>query len=79
MATHYTERRRDEAVKHRVSNDRCGTLRMKYLSYINNNRFSGLEVACRPLVPKFAGSNPVEAVGFFRTKQPSARLPSEGK
>jgi hypothetical protein len=25
-----------------------------------------LEVACRPLVPKFAGSNPAEAVGFFR-------------
>ena len=32
-----------------------------------------------PLVPKFAGSNPAEAVGFFRTKKFSARLPSEGK
>ena len=25
----------------------------------------GLEVACWPLVPKFGGSNPAEAVGFF--------------
>ena len=31
--------------------------------------FGGLEVACWPLVPKFAGSNPVEAVGFFRAKK----------
>ena len=31
------------------------------------------------LVPKFAGSNPAEAVGFFRAKKSSARLPSEGK
>jgi hypothetical protein len=27
----------------------------------------------------FAGSNPAEAVGFFRAKKSSARLPSEGK
>jgi hypothetical protein len=27
--------------------------------------FNGLEVACWPLVPKIAGSNPAEAVGFF--------------
>jgi hypothetical protein len=27
--------------------------------------FGGLEVAYWPLVPKFAGSNPAEAVGFF--------------
>ena len=32
--------------------------------------FGGLEVACWPLVPKFAGSNPAEAVGFFRGKNP---------
>ena len=36
----------------------------------------GLGVACWPLVPKFAGSNPAEAVGFL--KKFSARLPSEG-
>ena len=41
--------------------------------------FGGLEVACWPLVPKFAGSNPAEALGFFRAKESSARLPSEGK
>ena len=34
---------------------------------------------CWPLVPKFAGSNPAEAVGFLRAKKSSARLPSEGK
>ena len=27
--------------------------------------FGGLEVACRPLVPKFAGSHPAKAVGFL--------------
>ena len=31
--------------------------------------FGGLEVACWPLVPKFADSNPAEAVGFFRAKK----------
>jgi len=41
--------------------------------------FGGLEVACWPLVPKFAGSNPAEAVGFLGAKKSSARLPSEGK
>ena len=28
--------------------------------------YGGLEVACWSLVPKFAGSNPTEAVGFFQ-------------
>ena len=41
--------------------------------------FGGLEVACWPLVPKFAGSNPAEAVGFLRAKKSSARLLPEGK
>ena len=31
--------------------------------------FGGLVVACWPLVPKFAGSNPAEAVGFLRAKK----------
>jgi hypothetical protein len=30
--------------------------------------FGGLGIACWPLVPKFAGSNPAEAVGFLRAK-----------
>jgi len=44
-----------------------------------NGGFGGLAVACWPLVPKFAGSNPAEAVGFLGRKKSSARLPSEGK
>jgi hypothetical protein len=34
--------------------------------------FGGLGVVCWPLVPKFTGSNPAEAVGFFRAKKSSA-------
>ena len=45
----------------------------------NASGFGGLEVACWPLIPKFVGSNPAEAVRFFRAKKSSARLPSEGK
>ena len=48
-------------------------------TYHLNIGFSGLGVACWPLVPKFAGSNPAEAVGFLGRKKSSARLPSEGK
>ena len=47
--------------------------------FVVHSGFGGLDVACWPLVPKFAGSNPAEAVGFFRAKKSSARLPSEGK
>jgi predicted Zn-ribbon and HTH transcriptional regulator len=36
-----------------------------------------LRVLCWPLVPKFAGSNPAEAVGFFSGEKSSACLPSE--
>ena len=28
--------------------------------------FGGTEVACWPLIPKFAGSNPAEAIGFLK-------------
>ena len=48
-----------------------------YLEY--ESGFGGLGVACWLLVPKFAGSNPAEAVGFFRVKKSSSRLPSDGK
>jgi hypothetical protein len=41
--------------------------------------FGDLEDACWPLVPKFAGSNPAEAVGFFRAKKSPAHLSLEGK
>jgi hypothetical protein len=50
---------------------------MKIKLYISG--FGGIGAACWPLVPKFAGSNPTEAVGFLRAKKSSARLPSEGK
>ena len=32
--------------------------------------FGGLGVACWPLVPKFAGSNPAETFGFLGRKNP---------
>ena len=42
--------------------------------------FGGLGVACWPLVPKFAGSNPAQAVGFLRAKNPQhAFLPRGSK
>jgi hypothetical protein len=34
------------------------------VSMVGVSGFGGLEVACWPLVPKFAGSHPVEAVDF---------------
>jgi hypothetical protein len=43
----------------------------KCLTLISRCRgFGGLEVACWPLVPKFAGSHPAEAVGFLGGKTP---------
>ena len=50
----------------------------EYFIYLGSG-FGGLEVACWSLVPKFAGSNPAETVGFFRAKKSSVRIPSEGK
>ena len=32
--------------------------------------FGGLGVVCWPVVPKFAGSNPAEAVGFLGRRNP---------
>ena len=49
-----------------------------YGTYVSSG-FGGLGVACWPLVPKFASSNPAEAVGFLGRKKSSTRLPSEGK
>jgi hypothetical protein len=42
----------------------------KCYRYAVGGGFGGLEVACWPLVLKFAGSNPAEAVGFFGRKNP---------
>ena len=38
------------------------------LPYYDHSGFGGLGVVCWPLVPKFAGSNPAEAVGFLGRK-----------
>ena len=59
-----------------ITNDNRKSLKYHLPVY---SGFGGLGVACWPLVPKFAGSNPTEAVGFFRAKKSSARLPSEGR
>ena len=63
----------DHGLHYRIGTDLCN------LDYITESGFGGLGVACWPLVPKFAGSNPAEFVGFLRAKNSSARLPSEGK
>ena len=47
----------------------CTFAILKYCKTNLLSGFGGLEVACWPLVPKFAGSNPAEAVGFFRAKK----------
>jgi hypothetical protein len=54
-----------------------GLAKMTEITYQVEIKYLG--VACWPLVPKFAGSNSAEAVGFLRAKKSSARLPSEGK
>ena len=58
----------------------CNSFNMEWIFvWYHKCGFGGLGVACWPLVPKFAGSNPAEAVGFLRAKKSSAPLPSEGK
>jgi len=47
---------------------------MLYFAY-KRNVFGCLGVACWPLVPKFAGSNPAEAVGFLGRKNPQHAFP----
>jgi hypothetical protein len=39
--------------------------------------FGGLEVTCWPLVPKFEGSHPAEAVGFLGQKKSLLRRGSK--
>ena len=48
-----------------------------YVCYICSG-FVGLEVACWPLVPKFAGSNPAEAVGFLRVNKNPQHIRGHG-
>jgi hypothetical protein len=60
--------------EHRDSTVRTGIRRN---IRIEQSGFGGLGVSV--LVFGTQGSNPAEAVGFFRAKKSSARLPSEGK
>jgi len=41
-----------------------------YIIYIYISGFGGLGIPCWPVVPKFAGSNTAEAVGFLGRKNP---------
>ena len=51
-----------------IEDRRFATLQRTIFIYLISG-FGGLEVACWPLVPKFAGSNPAEAVGFLRVNK----------
>ena len=42
---------------------------LKHIIYKQIDIRGGLEEACWPLVPKFMGSNPAEAIGFLRAKK----------
>ena len=54
-----------------VSNTTCQRLYCLYRCVIKFTKvLAQTGVACWPLVPKFAGSNPAEAVGFFGRKNP---------
>ena len=56
------------AIKREFSeNPRSGNVTLKVKGI--HSGFGDLEVARWPLVPKFAGSNPAEAVGLFRAKK----------
>ena len=48
----------------------CASTIYFLLHYLMNSGFGGLVGACWPLVPKFAASNPAEAVGFLGRKNP---------
>ena len=52
-------------------------LKTKFTYFISG--FGGLGVACWHLVTNFAGSNPAEAVGFFRAKKILSTPSLEGK
>jgi len=66
-------------VKHSKKNtDTNNSLHRHWYMY-NCKQIRGLGVACWPLVPKFVGSNPAEAIGILEAKKSSAHLPSEGK
>ena len=48
----------------------CNETALLFYPLLKAIGFGGLGVACWPLVSKFAGSNPAEAVGFLGRKNP---------
>ena len=56
-------------IRHKLTNPCPPMIGCSNFYTVNYSGFGGLGVACWPLVPKFAGSNPAEAVGFLRAKK----------
>ena len=55
-------------------------IQMHFLTNIKTySGFGGIGVACWPLVPEFAGSNPAEAVGFLGWKNPQHAFLRRGR
>ena len=50
-----------------------------FFPYVLHSGFGGLGVGCWHLVPKFAGSNPAEAVGFLGRKNPQHAFLRSGR
>ena len=50
----------------------------KFYRKLGTSGFGGLEVACWPLVPKFAGSNLAEAVEFLRVNKSPQHVGEHG-
>ena len=64
----YVHRERNPPTHHFIIYS-YGKINTVLCEVLENVGFGGLGVACWPLVPKFAGSNPAEAVGFLRAKK----------
>ena len=64
-----------------VSGKNSSENQKKHFMFKNVFRLASLVygLTCWPLLLKFAGSKPAEAVGFLRAKKSSTRLSSEGK
>jgi len=60
---------RCQKVKYIISLHSSGWGQEQATGYYQHSGFGGLQVACWPLVPKFAGSHPAEAVGFLVQKK----------
>ena len=70
IITHSVLRMKNVSYKSRRENQNTVLYSITFLCKSCHLRIGGLGVACWPLVPKFAGSNPAEAVGFLGRKNP---------